>query len=204
MYILWALPALVHFRSGGNPPDVVCKMTGFFLRVEMMIIRFKFLSWILRGLIYRDVALMSVAACFLMVVSADTSIASEDFKKYRETVYSRIEKQQQAIKKNPKNSEAYFQLGLAYQSLGKHQEGLEAYKKAVELKSDFADGHFNLGVTYDILRDGSNAIRHVIKAEELYQKSREHAKIRKSRRKLRMLSIRYQLEIDDFLPKEQE
>ena len=147
---------------------------------------------------------MSVAACFLMVVSADTSIASEDFKKYRETVYSRIEKQQQAIKKNPKNSEAYFQLGLAYQSLGKHQEELEAYKKAVELKSGFADAHFNLGVTYDILRDGPNAIRHVIKAEELYQKSREHAKIRKSRRKLRMLSIRYQLEIDDFLPKEQE
>ncbi len=147
---------------------------------------------------------MLFATGFLIAVSADTSLASEDFKKYRETVYSRIEKQQQAIKKNPRDSEAYFQLGLAYQSLGKHQEELEAYKKAVELKSDFADAHFNLGVTYDILRDGSNAIRHVIKAEELYQKSREHAKIRKSRRKLRMLSIRYQLEIDDFLPEEQE
>jgi tetratricopeptide (TPR) repeat protein len=170
----------------------------------MMIVRLQFLGWIFPGLIFRAAALISLAACFLIAVSADTSLASEDFKKYRETVYLRIEKQQQAIKKNPKDSEAYFQLGLAYQSLGKHQEELEAYKKAVELKSDFADAHFNLGVTYDILRDGPNAIRHVIKAEELYQKSREHAKIRKSRRKLRMLSIRYQLEIDDFLPDEQE
>ena len=179
-------------------------MTDFFLRMEMMIVRFKFLSWIFPGFIFRAVALMMFAACFLIAVSADTSLASEDFKKYRETVYSRIEKQQQAIKKNPKDSEAYFQLGLAYQSLGKHQEELEAYKKAVELKSDFADAHFNLGVSYDILRDGPNAIRHVIQAEELYQKSREHAKIRKSRRKLRMLSIRYRLKIDDFLPEEQE
>ena len=169
-----------------------------------MIIRLNFSIWILRGLNFRAALLMLFATGFLIAVSADTSLASEDFKKYREAVYSRIEKQQQAIKKNPRDSEAYFQLGLAYQSLGKHKEELEAYKKAVELKSDFADAHFNLGVTYDILRDGSNAIRHVIKAEELYQKSREHAKIRKSRRKLRMLSIRYQLKIDDFLPEEQE
>ena len=91
-------------------------------------------------------------------------------------------------------------MGLAYQSLGKHQEELEAYKKAVDLKSDYADAHFNLGVTYDILRDGANAIRHVIKAEALYQKSRQHANIRKSRRKLRMLSHRYQLQVDDYLP----
>jgi tetratricopeptide (TPR) repeat protein len=135
----------------------------------------------------------------LIAVSADSSVASEDFQKYRETVYSRIEKQQQAIQKNPKDSSAYFQLGLAYQSLGKHQEELEAYKKAVELKADFADAHFNLAVTYDILRDGENAIRHVIIAEKLYHKSRKHAKIRKSRRKLRMLSFRYGLEVDDFM-----
>lgn len=165
----------------------------------MKIFKLNLSKWIFRSLALRVVVLTWFAACFLIVVFADTALASEDFKKYRETVYSRIEKHQQAIKKNPKDSEAYFQLGLAYQSLGKHREELEAYKKAVELKFDFADAHFNLAVTYDILRDGPNAIRHVIKAEELYQKSREHAKIRKSRRKLRMLSIRYQLEGDDFL-----
>ena len=156
----------------------------------------------LRGFKLRAVALMLLAASFLIAVFPDTFFGSEDFKKYREAVYARIEKQQQAIKKNPEDSEAYFQLGLAYQSLGKHQEELQAYMKAVELKADFSDAHFNLGVTYDILRDGPNAIRHVIKAEELYQKSREHAKIRKSRRKLRMLSLRYGLEVNDFLPDE--
>ena len=164
----------------------------------------KTLNWIYQGFITRATGIIFLAVCFLWTVGADTAFASEDFKKYRETIYSRIEKQQQAIKKNPKDSKAHFQLGIAYQSLGKHQEELEAYKKAVELKPDFADAHFNLGVTYDILRDGPNAVRHVIKAEVLYQKSRKHSSIRKSRRKLRMLSLRYNLAIENFMPEKLE
>jgi tetratricopeptide (TPR) repeat protein len=175
-----------------------------FFYAQIIIAMYKTLHWICRGLIFRVAGLILLAVCFLIAVRVDTTFASEDFKKYRETVYSRIEEQQQAIKKNPKDSQSYFQLGIAYQSLGKHQEELEAYKKAVELKPDFADAHFNLGVTYDTLRDGPNAIRHVIKAEALYQKSRKHSSIRKSRRKLRMLSLRYNLEIENFMPEEQE
>ena len=167
-----------------------------------MIARLYFSNEMSRGSNFRASLLWLFVAIFLITVLTDVSLASEDFKKYRDAVYSRIEKQQQAIRKNPQDAEAYFQLGLAYQSLGKHHEELEAYRKAVDLKSDYADAHFNLGVTYDILRDGPNAIRHVIRAEALYQKSRQHAKIRKSRRKLRMLSYRYKLEVDGYLPEQ--
>ena len=59
-----------------------------------------------------------------------------------------IEKYQKAIKLDPKNAEAYFWLGAAYQDWEKFDQAVEQYKKAIELKSDYADAYQGLGDTF--------------------------------------------------------
>lgn len=42
----------------------------------------------------------------------------------------------------------YFNMGLAYQYLGRHREAIEAYKKAINLKPKWIKAHYNLGINY--------------------------------------------------------
>jgi TonB family protein len=56
----------------------------------------------------------------------------------------------QIIQRDPSNASAYYQLGLAYSSMGKHQETINAYKKAIELSRTIAtaDAFYRLGSAY--------------------------------------------------------
>ena len=40
-------------------------------------------------------------------------------------------------------------LGAVYSGLGKNEEAITAYRKAIELKPDYADAHYNLGKTFN-------------------------------------------------------
>jgi tetratricopeptide (TPR) repeat protein len=39
-------------------------------------------------------------------------------------------------------------MGLTYGTLGRYQEAIEAFKKAISLKPDDANAHFGLGLSY--------------------------------------------------------
>jgi tetratricopeptide (TPR) repeat protein len=55
---------------------------------------------------------------------------------------------QKAKEKNPQDSNAWFQVGYCYSSLGQYQDALEAFKQAIRIKPDYSVAHYNLGVTY--------------------------------------------------------
>ena len=50
-------------------------------------------------------------------------------------------------------------LGVVYRRLGRYQEAVEAFKQAIRLKPDYANAHYNLGVTYFLLGDTSSALQ---------------------------------------------
>jgi tetratricopeptide (TPR) repeat protein len=79
-----------------------------------------------------------------------------------------------------------------------HREEMEAYKQAIQLKPDFADAHYNLGISFDLMGDGDNAIRHILRSEQLYRKKRQHRNIRKTQRYLRLLYQKYNARPEDF------
>lgn len=52
---------------------------------------------------------------------------------------------------------AHKYLGLTYESLDRRQEAMVAYKRAVNLKSDYAEAHYNLGLLYLTLGNRNQA-----------------------------------------------
>ncbi|HET9607871.1 MAG TPA: tetratricopeptide repeat protein, partial [Nitrospira sp.] len=48
--------------------------------------------------------------------------------------------------------EAHMNLGVIYTSMNKLEEAEQEYEKAVALKPDYAEAHYNLGVFYELHR----------------------------------------------------
>jgi tetratricopeptide (TPR) repeat protein len=57
----------------------------------------------------------------------------------------RVERCQRALEKRPESAPAHYNLGLAYQNLGRFGLAEEAYLKAVELDPGFTEAWVNLG-----------------------------------------------------------
>jgi len=65
---------------------------------------------------------------------------------------------QEAIRLEPDDAEAHYNLGAAYGGLGRYQEAITAYQEAIRLKPDFAEAHSNLGLAYGNLGRYQEAI----------------------------------------------
>lgn len=69
----------------------------------------------------------------------------------------------QALKLQPTNSTAAFNLGVALEDLGRLKQAAKAYSKCVAADARFADAHFNLAGVLERLGDKHGAIRHLAK-----------------------------------------
>ena len=78
-----------------------------------------------------------------------------------------------AVSKDPTNPALYFVIGVNMDENGKFNEAEKAYLKAIELKPDFGDAYYNLGVLYintalDIKKQKDTlAISETVKYDEL-------------------------------------
>jgi tetratricopeptide (TPR) repeat protein len=64
----------------------------------------------------------------------------------------------EAIKKDPRYANAYFQIGYCNAQVGRYLDAFEAYKKAIQIKPDFVLAHFFLGLVYLEVRDRTHAL----------------------------------------------
>jgi Flp pilus assembly protein TadD len=55
---------------------------------------------------------------------------------------------QQAARLNPKDSDAFYNLGNSYSRLKRYDEAINAYKEAIKLKPDDGEAHLRLAVLY--------------------------------------------------------
>lgn len=116
-----------------------------------------------------------------------------DFKTYLKGAQAEIERHKEIIREDPLDAVSYFELGLAYLALGKHEEEVEAYQEAIKLNIKYTEAYYNLSLAYDSLKDGPNAIKHMLQALNLYSKKRNHARIRAAQRQLKRLHSKYQI-----------
>lgn len=81
---------------------------------------------------------------------------------------------EETVKKDPKNAQAYFQLGKSYQSLKNEEKAVGAYKKAIEIKPDFAEANYELGTIYVRKKDYETALPFMQKAAKVKYTSAEY------------------------------
>ena len=78
--------------------------------------------------------------------------------------------QEQALRIQPESAQADNNLGLTYGKSGKHREAIKAFKEAILAKPDYAEAHYNLAITYLILKDENAALRKYSVLKNLDQK----------------------------------
>src|SRR5207247_2320236 len=61
---------------------------------------------------------------------------------------SLIDAYQRAIKIEPNDAKAWYNLGTAYGNAGRSADEIAAYQQAIKIKPDFAKAWYNLGVAY--------------------------------------------------------
>ena len=115
-----------------------------------------------------------------------------DFKTYLQGAKAEILRHKKIIQEDPLDAVAYFDLGMAYLALGRHEDEVDAYQEAIKLNPKYAVAHYNLSKAYDLLKDGPNAIKHMLRAQELYSQKRNHTQMRKVQRQLKFLNLKYQ------------
>ncbi len=85
--------------------------------------------------------LLIITAILYLVLTAGMSLA-------KNSDAETIEALKQAVKINPDDADAHFNLGAAYFELGMYKETIEAYKQVIRINPDDADAHAMLGVAY--------------------------------------------------------
>ena len=69
----------------------------------------------------------------------------------RGLIESRIEEWTRKIVADPRDYKTLSAIGAAHESLGRHSEALEFYKRAIAIHPTYADAHFGLATTYGFL-----------------------------------------------------
>ena len=70
-----------------------------------------------------------------------------------------------AIELNPELSEAYYNLGISYERLGKHKDAIKVLKKTIELTPDDPNAYYALGYAYfqkKKYKEAIDALEHTI------------------------------------------
>ncbi len=84
--------------------------------------------------------------CCVRPVRSDLSKDSGE--ELEEEDYDTIESYKQAIRINPDDASAHYNLGVTYYELGMYKEMIESCKQAIKIDPDDASVHNNLGLAY--------------------------------------------------------
>jgi tetratricopeptide (TPR) repeat protein len=84
-----------------------------------------------------------------------------------------------AVRENPEDATARYDLGLARMYDRKWGKAAEQFQKVIELESDFADAHANLSVCLAKLGQPERALEHAERAIELDPGKKRYRKIRR-------------------------
>ena len=92
---------------------------------------------------------------------------------YTSQIDEAIEFFDKAIKYDENNFEAYYYRGCAYSNNFKTNQALKDWNKAIELKPDYADPYFNIGLFYRRQNDYSMACYYFKLAEKYGRQNME-------------------------------
>ena len=103
-----------------------------------------------------------------------------------------------SIKLSPFDSKTYFSSGRIKYDMGNVDDAIDSFKKAVQHDPNFGDAYYRLGLIYDTLNQGYDAISNLLITEIVYHKARKMDLFKKTRARLEPLFTKYQTQREDF------
>jgi len=97
----------------------------------------------------------------------------------------KLKKCEARARKEPDNPQVQFELGTEYERRGLNHQAIEAFLKTLEHNPRSAESHFNLGVLYETVDNGRQAIFHMAQAGNLFSERNDTANKDKARSKLK-------------------
>ena len=85
----------------------------------------------------------------------------------------------------PENPQSHFELGTEYEKQGQYPLAIEAFLQTLKLSPRSAETHFNLGVLYETIQNGRQAIFHMVQAGNLFSERNDVENKDKARKKLK-------------------
>ena len=76
-------------------------------------------------------------------------------------------KQKEVLRLKTDYAGTLLRLGMAYGKLGQHQEAIEAYRRSIDLRSDYALAYFGLALAYLGIKDKTSALQQYETLKEL-------------------------------------
>ena len=92
---------------------------------------------------------------------------------YRSQIDESIESFDKAIRYDDENYEAYYYRGCAYSNNFNNEQAILDWNKAIEIKEDYADPYFNIGLIYRRKNDYSMACYYFKLAEKYGRQNME-------------------------------
>jgi len=92
-----------------------------------------------------------------------------------------------AVKADPKCSDAYLQLGVLEATRRDYQKAIEFYTKAIDANPQLSEAHYRLGITYDRMGEREKAAQELRLHEEL--EKQQAADVEKQRREVKQFLV---------------
>jgi tetratricopeptide (TPR) repeat protein len=109
-----------------------------------------------------------------------------------------IKKHKERLQSNPDDAEAHFYLASAYEEKGRLQDAIAEFKETLRLNPKSAEVHFNLGILYETVKDGRNAILHILKAGNLFGEKGDPDNKERALKRLRDYYQKFGFKPEDF------
>lgn len=113
-------------------------------------------------------------------------------------VLAEIRELEQKQVQYPFNADLHFILGTNYWTLNDYNKSIEHYQRVLLLEPDYDLAHWNLSSIYNQQGDGTNAIIHMKKAEEIFSKKEDLRSLASARKRLRDYFVKYKYKPEDF------
>jgi tetratricopeptide (TPR) repeat protein len=92
---------------------------------------------------------------------------------------------EEKARRDPENPQSHFELATEYEQRGQYNQAIEAFHKTLKLSPRSAETHFNLGVLYETIDNGRQAIFHMVQAGNLFSERNDVENKDKARKKLK-------------------
>ncbi len=102
------------------------------------------------------------------VESATNQTSKENDNKPTNAVGNKdIAELEETVRRDDKNFQAHFDLGKKYQTVKNEEKAINSYKKAIEVKPDFAEANYELGKVYFNKKDFETSLPFLQKAAKV-------------------------------------